>query len=127
MLFRQVRQTTHSRTLIFWIVFALLFGQGLRVCLHALDGEDPADVTPIHVESTFTSTDDNNSSSLNRDSLLPVLLKTVFSTLAFCALATTVFFLLLSATHDRHPPFWKTCLPLFRHHWLIPPGHAPPR
>jgi len=127
MQFRQVRQTARSRTLIFWIVFALLFGQGLRVCMHALDGDDPAHATPIHVESTFTSTDDNNSSSLNRDSLLPALLKTVFSTLAFCALATTVFFLFLSATRYRHPPFWKTCLPLFHHHWLIPPGHAPPR
>ena len=98
MLFRQVRQTARNRTLIFWIVFALLFGQGLRVCLHALDGDDPAHATPIHVESVFTGTEDNSPSSVDRDSLLPALLKTVFSALAFCALATAVFFPLLSAT-----------------------------
>lgn len=127
MLLRQVRQTARRRSLIFWIVFALLFGQGLRVCLHALDGDDPAHATPIHVESVFTGTEDNSSSSLDRDSLLPALLKTIFSALVFCALATTAFFPLLSAARYRYPLFWKICLPSFRHHWLTPPGHAPPR
>lgn len=127
MLLQQVRQTARRRTLIFWIVFALLFGQGLRVCLHALDGNDPAHATPIHVESTFTGTEDNSSSSLDRDSPLPALLKTFFSTLVFCALATTAFFPLLFAPRHRYSLFWKICLPSFRHHWLTPPGHAPPR
>ena len=39
MLFQQVRNTARSRTLVFSIVFALLFGQGLRICFHAL-GDD---------------------------------------------------------------------------------------
>lgn len=127
MLFRQVRQTTRSRALIFWIVFALLFGQGMRVCLHALDGDDPAHATPIHVESAFTGTEDNSPSNPDGDLLQPALLKSIVSVLAFCALATATLFLLLSTTRYRYPPFWKTCLPLLRHHWLIPPGHAPPR
>lgn len=127
MLFRQVRQTARSRILIFWIVFALLFGQGLRVCMHALDGDDPSHATPIHVESTFTSTDYESPSSLDRDSLLPALLKNVFSALAFCVLASIALILLLSTTSYRYPLFWKTFLPFSCHHWLTPPGHAPPR
>ena len=127
MLFRQVHQTAQRRSLIFWIVFALLFGQGLRVCLHALDGDDPSHATPIHVESAFTSTDDESPSSLDRDSLLPALLKNVFSVLAFCALAITALVLLLSTTSYRYPLFWEPFLPLSCQHWLTPPGHGPPR
>lgn len=129
MSFPRPRQAARSRALIFWIVFALLFGQGLRVCLHALNGGDSAHATPIHVESAFTGTvdDDPLSPDLDVDSLLPALLKSFVSALTFCVLATAMFFLLLAATRQRHPPFRQSRLSPFRHHWLTPPGHAPPR
>lgn len=127
MLFRQVHQTARSRTFIFWIVFALLFGQGLRVCMHALDGDGSTYAAPVHVESVFAGTEDSNPSGPCQDMLLPALLKTAVSTLLFCALVA-VLFLFFPATRQRHSPFWKTCLiPLPSHHWLTPPGHAPPR
>lgn len=127
MLFRQVRQTARSRALIFWLVLALLFGQGLRVCMHALDGDDPAHATPIHVESAFTGAEDNSPSSLDRDSLLPAFLKTIVTALVFCAVLVPALFLFLPATPQVHSRFRKTRLSPPGHYWLTPPGHAPPR
>ena len=125
MLFQQVRNTARSRTLVFSIVFALLFGQGLRICFHALG--DDGHATPIHVESVLTGADDKDTSASLHDTLLPALLKTVVTALVFCAVLASVFFPFLPATPQVHSRFRKTYLPPPGYHWLTPPGHAPPR
>jgi len=123
---RQIRQATRSRTPILWLVLALLFGQGLRVCVHALD-DGPAHAAPVHLESALTGADDEDSSAPHHDILLPTLLKTVVTALVFCAVLGPALFALPPATPQVHSRLWKTRLPPSGHHWLIPPGHAPPR
>lgn len=112
--------------LVFWLVLALLFGQGLRICVHVL-GEDSTQAAPVHIESTLTGADDRNATSSDHDTLLPALLKTTVTALVFCAVLVSLLFALSPATPQVHSRFWKIPLPPPGHHWLIPPGHAPPR
>lgn len=126
MLFRQVRQAARSRALIFWIVFALLFGQGLRVCVHALGDDGLAHAAPVHLESALAGADDEDSSVLHHDTLLSALFKTMVAALVFCAVLAPALFIFLPATPQVHSRFRKIPPPPPGHHWLTPPGHAPP-
>lgn len=113
--------------MILWLVLSLLFGQGLRVCVHALSDEGSAHATPIHVESALIGVDDEDSSVPDYETLLPALLKIAVTALVFCAVLASALFLLLPAPRQVHSRFWRTHLPPLGHHWLTPPGHAPPR
>ncbi len=113
--------------LILWIVLSLLFGQGLRVCFHALGGDGSAHAASVHLESALAGVDDEDASAPDYDTLLPALLKTAVTALVFCAVLAAALFLFPPTTPQVHPRFRKTRLPSLGHYRLTPPGHAPPR
>lgn len=127
-------QTTH-RVLVFWLILALLFAQGLRVCMHTYDSSDnltyPDEITSSHLESTMSSTFGNKSETAAEvDVPLFSLLKS-FAAEQFIALTyLSVAWLLMLLTPQR---IMRLLRPdnivvkiRFRHHFT-PPLRAPPR
>ena len=122
---------TGKSALVFWLILALLFAQGMRVCLHAHHDSVPvADHdhgSTMHVESTLSTVADHDESASDVDVSLPMLLKAFYSGLAFAVVWAFVFLApLLQQLARRCQPakFWFPPSTIYR---LTPPLRAPPR
>ncbi|MBI5612981.1 MAG: hypothetical protein HY942_07945 [Gammaproteobacteria bacterium] len=117
---------TARYTLVWSLILAMLFAQGLRMCIPAVnDGHHG----PIHLESLLTATADQHESDSDTDTDLALagILKIFSLSLAFCALLVFIALpaapyrigLLLTSDEVRfHPP------PRIG---FSPPLRAPPR
>lgn len=123
---------TTRRTFTWWLILALLFAQGLRVCLHVYDDSAhqpyPDAVASSHLESTFSQFGDNDPTTVDTHIPLLGLLKN-FAAAPLVALVTAVLLIVLLTPervvrlawlHDNVPR------PRFDHRFT-PPLRAPPR
>ena len=128
--------TTH-RILIGWLILALLFAQGLRVCMHDYAAShalahanaaahDHAEVA-THLESSFSLLDDHGEAMSDTHVSLIGLLKQLsseplvalfFITLLLVLLRQTVVWLAQPRDRVFRPPHG---------HYFSPPLRAPPR
>ena len=112
------------------LLVALLFAQGLRLCLHAPhDAEaDHVHSTALHVESDLSSDGDGDDSP--GDQHVPMTLvffkKAADAALSMLLVAVAVLFL-LPAVVDRPAPVPVAALPVTGGHRWRPPLRAPPR
>ena len=123
---------TARRTLIAWLIFALLLAQGLRVCMHDYGAphvaEHAHDVAATHLESTFSVLDDHGESISDTHITLTGILKQITDKPLFAALFIVLLFILLvqqrtvwlAQLRDRvfRPPLGR---------YFSPPLRAPPR
>ena len=123
------------RSLVAWLILALLLAQGLRVCIHAYGNlthvtahAHAHDASAAHLESTFAMLDGHDESLSDVHVPLTGVLKHLATEPLIAALFITLLFVLLpqlsvawrTRPHDRvfRPPLG---------HYLSPPLRAPPR
>ena len=123
--------TTH-RILIGCLILALLFAQGLRVCIHAYDAphavEHAHDAAATHIESSFSVLDDHGEAMSDSHITLIGILKNLTAEPLFAALFVSLLFILLT----QQGTVWLTQPRdrVFRPphgHYFSPPLRAPPR
>lgn len=123
------RSRNRKSVLVFWLILALLFAQGMRVCLHAHDAtaSDHEHNSAMHVESTLSAAVDHEESAFDADVSLPALLKAFYSSLAFAVVL--VFSLLAPILLQRvwRRPSIEVWFPVSPLYSLTPPLRAPPR
>ena len=112
------------------LLAALLFAQGLRLCLHAPhDAEtDHVHTTLLHVESDLSIDGDGDDSP--GDQHVPMTLaffKKVADAASWMTLFAVAVLLLLPAVVDRPAPVPVSALSLAGGHRWRPPLRAPPR
>ena len=125
-------QTTR-RTLIAWLILALILSQGLRMCMHAYGdpthvAEHAHDVAATHLESAFSMLDDHGEAVSDAHITLIGMLKHLSSEPLIAAL----FITLLSVLLPQPGAAWRTRPRdrVFRPphgHYFSPPLRAPPR
>ena len=118
------------RVLTLWLVLAILFAQGLRLCLHVYDGSAPqtyaAGTASSHLEATLGTHDDEASSNAHVP-LLSLLKNLVAEPLV--AIVFAVLLIVMLAPPRVARPAWSHDIvlrPRFGHHFA-PPLRAPPR
>lgn len=123
-------KTTH-RIFIAWLILALLFAQGLRVCMHAYDAPHAAEhdheVSAAHLESTFSMGDGHGEEISDNHISLIGILKHLTAEPLLAALFITLLLVLLPLNIIR---FARSCGPVFHPshgHYFSPPLRAPPR
>ena len=130
---------THSthRILIGWLILALLFAQGLRVCMHdygashaAAHANDAAHnhaAVATHLESTFSTLDERGEAMADTHVSLIGLLKQLSSEpLVALFFITLLLVLLRQTTVWRVQPRERVFRPPHGH-YFSPPLRAPPR
>ena len=121
--------------MILWLVVALLFAQGVRLCMHVhheqVRAADHHHVSTVHLESALGSAADHEESASDVDVPLAALLKALYSVLvlvlAFALVSMLVFFApVIRQLTRRGPPagFWFRSSTAYN---LTPPSRAPPR
>ena len=124
---------TARRTLIAWLILALLLAQGLRVCIHAYGNlthvtAHAHDASAAHLESTLGMLDGHDESSSDVHVPLTGVLKHLASEPLIAALFITLLFVLLpqqsTVWHAR--PRDRVFRPPHGH-YFSPPLRAPPR
>ncbi|MBI3547302.1 MAG: hypothetical protein HY081_12040 [Gammaproteobacteria bacterium] len=122
---------TGKSALVFWLILALLFTQGMRVCLHAHDAiapaPDHAHASSMHLESTLSAAADHEESAFDTDVSLSALLKAFYSSLAFAVVLAFGFFTPILLQLVRHRPSAEIWFPASALYSLTPPLRAPPR
>ena len=120
------------RILIAWLFLALLFAQGLRVCIHAYDAPHVAahdhEVSAAHLESTFSMGDGHGEEMSDTHISLIGILKHLSAQPLITALFISLLFILLT----QPGVVWLVQLRdlVFRPphgHYFSPPLRAPPR
>lgn len=117
------------RGLTLWLVLAILFAQGLRLCLHALHAADEvhAHAAAIHLESNIASPLDSDDDA--NDSHVPLglaLIKQLTDSTAFAALLA-VMLLPFSPTAKTRFAVSRDAIPVPAvDRRLRPPLRAPP-
>ena len=124
-------QTIH-RILISWLILALLFAQGLRVCIHTYGEPHVAaqvhNAAATHLESTFSMLDDHGGAMSDTHITLIGILKSLTAEPLYAALFITLLFILL--TQQRTVWLVQPRDQVFRPphgHYFSPPLRAPPR
>lgn len=117
------------QVLTLWLVLAILFAQGLRLCLHAPYAADEmrTHATAIHLESNLTSSTEPGDDANDRHVTLGLaLVKQLIDSLAFAILLAAVWTLFLLRPNQRFaiPRNTKPLPPVAYH--LRPPLRAPP-
>lgn len=125
-------KTTH-RIVIGWLILALLFAQGLRLCLHDHNAPHMAahehEASAAHLESTLSVLDGHGEAMTDTHVSLVGILKD----LAAEPLVAVVFVMLLLFILPLQQPVVRIKLPLHRifhlprGHYCSPPLRAPPR
>jgi hypothetical protein len=117
--------------MIFWLVAALLFAQGMRLCMHVhhepVRAADHHHVSTVHLESALGSAADHEESASDVDVPFAALLKAFYSALAFALVSMLVFLApVMRQLTRRGPPaeFWFRPSTAYN---LTPPSRAPPR
>jgi len=122
---------TARRTLIAWLILALLLAQGLRVCIHAYGEPHIAahahDAAATHLESTFSMLDNQDTAMSDAHVTLLWILKHLSSEPLIAALFITLLFVLLRQgavwfAQPRNRIFYPP-----HGHFFSPPLRAPPR
>jgi hypothetical protein len=120
---------TTRRTLVWSLILAMLFAQGLRMCIPAVnDGHHG----PIHLESLLSAAADQHESDSGTNTDLPLagilkIVKAFSMNLAFCALLVVIVALLAPRRiGPRFTPDEFRFRPP-RRIGFIPPLRAPPR
>lgn len=130
-MFRLIFNRRSVRSFAFVLIPILLFAQGLRMCLHAHEGQwhatDHRHASLVHLESTLSTTADHEESTAAVDVPLAALLKAFNSTLAFA-----VVFVLVFLAFAPRPRVWRLSPAGFWFrpsvvHRFTPPLRAPPR
>ena len=129
-------QTTH-RILIGWLILALLFAQGLRVCMHPYDNSAhpayPGGVTSSHLESSFStlfSGEFGGEDQIAADVHVPLFsLLMSFSAELFIAIVGAVLLIVLLTPQRVMRLLWRddTVLKIRFSRHFTPPLRAPPR
>src|SRR3989344_4219933 len=117
--------------IILGLVAALLFAQGIRLCMHVhhepVRAADHHHVSAVHLESALGSAADHEESASDVDVPFAGLLKAFYSALAFALVSMLVFFApVMRQLTRRCPPagFWFRSSTAYN---LTPPSRAPPR
>ena len=117
--------------MILWLVAALLFAQGVRLCMHVhhepVRAADHHHVSTVHLESVLGGAADHEESASDVDVPFAALLKAFYSVLAFALVSMPVFFApVMRQLTRRCPPagFWFRSSTAYN---LTPPSRAPPR
>lgn len=118
-----------SRYLAAGLVFALLFAQGLRVCLHVpATSQAPGVAAASHLESAFSAADVDDDNALHAHATVVGLLKSFAAKLPLVALLAATFALLLVSPQTvRRVRAYDSPIPPGDGHRLTPPLRAPPR
>ena len=123
---------TLRRTLIAWLILAMLLAQGLRVCMHAYgDSAHTAghahDAAATHLESTLSTLDSHDEALSDSHVTLLGILKHLSTEPLFTVLFITLLFVLLQprTVWFAHPP--NRNFHLSHGHFFSPPLRAPPR
>jgi hypothetical protein len=117
--------------MIFWLVAALLFAQGVRLCMHVhhepVRAADHHHVSTVHLESALGSAADHEESASDVDVPFAALFKAFYSALAFALMSILVFLAFVPRQLTRGcPPAESRFTPSAAYN-LTPPSRAPPR
>lgn len=120
------------RTLIAWVILALILTQGLRLCIHAYDAPHVAthahDAAAPHIESDLSFLDDHDEAMSDTHITLIGILKHIFSEPLIAALFMVLLFgqLTQQSARWRARPRDRVFRPPHGH-YFSPPLRAPPR
>ena len=117
--------------MILWLVTALLFAQGVRLCMHVhhepVRAADHHHVSTVHLESILGTVADHEELASDVDVPFAALLKAFYSALAFALVSMLVFLAPISRQLARRYLLSEFHFIPAAAHNLTPPSRAPPR
>lgn len=134
-IFAQTRQTkpsqTFRRTLVRWLILALLLSQGMRVYFHAQDAllqqADSSAVAFIHLESSASHEDKDEAAASHAHMLLLSLFKHFFDEVVGVLFLSLLIVLLPPVGRDWFSNAGSVRSRSLCGYYFIPPLRAPPR
>lgn len=122
------RSPVVRRTVLLWLGVAILFAQGLRVCLHGHDyPPHVGDASLVHVESTLSILNSHDEANTDGEIPLAMLLKLLASLPFDALLLATVLLFVIAQEQQRFALATNTGRIPDRPPHFSPPGRAPPR